>query len=235
MKRVKFLVPRRWVAIELVAMPILGGASWLVPCAAIAQTNPAQVNVYVSRQLGEAYEDMVRRSEVFAKTATQQYLDRNIAVRAVVVTVLAENQGAIAPLVSLQVSRGQWQSFPDTRRWATYFPSSQSLLRFTTDIPLPLQPATAQTPVQQTPTTPTQTFTAPGTNVLPGAPGTTQTPTPGSTAPSSQQPATTPTTQPAPAGTQIPVPTTNRSLPVLQSPPPVSPPPAINTTPGQTP
>jgi hypothetical protein len=53
----------------------------------------------------------------------------------VAVTIVGENNGAIAPILALEVSRQAWRRRPDPQRWATYFPNTQSLLGFgsTTD------------------------------------------------------------------------------------------------------
>lgn len=106
---------------------VLGGA--IAPQSAQAYTSA--VNVSLSRQAGESYQSFVRRAEAVARAAAQRSFDRDILVTEVAVTITGQNDGAIAPILSLEVTRQSWRSRPDPQRWATYFPDTQSLLRFT--------------------------------------------------------------------------------------------------------
>ena len=119
--------------LSLVAVLGLTGISWLgtealAPQSAHAYT--ARLNVSVSRQPGEGYRNFVRRAEAVARAAAQRSFDRDILVTDVAVTIVGQNNGSIAPILDLKVSRQNWRSRPDTPRWATYFPDTQTLLGF---------------------------------------------------------------------------------------------------------
>ena len=95
-----------------------------------AQAYTATVNIAVSSQPGESYQAFLRRAESIARAAAQRSFDRDILVTQVAVTIVGQNNGAIAPILALEVSRQSWSRRPDPQRWATYFPNTQSLLRF---------------------------------------------------------------------------------------------------------
>lgn len=124
----------------------LGGAFGLVYSVIapeITQAHTTVVEVSIDHQAGENYETLLRRAEAVAKAAAQQSFHGDSLVSEVAVTVLGKHQGSIAPVLSLKVSRQLWSSRPDPQRWATYFPSAKSLLRFDNTVvkaPAPTQP-----------------------------------------------------------------------------------------------
>jgi len=111
----------------------LGGGFWfatetLVP--QIAQAESARVNLSLDRLPNETYESLERRAEMAATAAVQKSFAQENQVTDVAVTILGENQGAIAPIISLQVSQPQWRSYPNIQRWATHYHSAKALLLF---------------------------------------------------------------------------------------------------------
>jgi|GEM_PF-2429262 len=237
---VKSLFQSRAGSISLVALLGWGGASWLVQSAIApqaAQAYTAEVEVSISSQ-GESYDTVVRRAEAIARAAAQRSFDRDILTTNVAVMVMAENEGFIAPVVLLRVSRPAWKSSPDPQRWATYFPATKSLLGFTDTVnptvqPVPVAP---QIPPPAIPPVPQQPQTAPGAipqpnpqNQVPGA-----TPPPNTANPATPQNQTPPpnTANPATPQNQTPAPNTaNPAAPENQTPPPAG----TGSNPGQNP
>jgi hypothetical protein len=130
---IKSIGQKQITSVSLGAVLGLTGISWLTTAAIapqIAQAYTAKVNVSLNRQLGESYESFLRRAEAVARAAAQRSFDGDILVTEVAVTIIGENNGAIAPLLSLEVSRQSWRSRPDPQRWARYFPNTESLLGF---------------------------------------------------------------------------------------------------------
>ncbi|MBD1898603.1 hypothetical protein NDI44_21905 [Trichocoleus sp. DQ-A3] len=190
----KSFAHKRIAPISLVTLLGCGGATWLATAAfipQIAQAYTARSEVALVRQPAETYEGFVRRAEVVARAAAQRSFDRDILVTDVAVMILGQNQGAIAPILSLKVTRGAWRSRPDTPRWATYFPNTKSLLGFVDDVtpsdqPVPATAEPPPAPAQGAPATPPPPTAVPGNirDVAPGAPtGTPQNQTPGTAAP----------------------------------------------------
>lgn len=110
----------------------LGGTFWIWQSAIapmVAQAYTSKVSVSINHKNGESYQTMLRRAEAIARAAAQRSFDGDILVTDVAVMVLAQNEGAIAPLLSLEVTRQAWRSFPDPQRWIRYYPTAQSLLR----------------------------------------------------------------------------------------------------------
>lgn len=173
--RMRFLVPKCLVRISLVALLGGCGETWLMESAiaknksfTIAQqadqASTAQITVPISREANESYESLLKRAEAVSWETTQRSFKQDISVTNVALIVLAENQGFIAPIVSLKVSRQQWQSQPYVERWGTYFPNIESLLGFQNNLTLPSQSASAA----PTPTPTPQAIPSQPTSVPPG-------------------------------------------------------------------
>lgn len=120
----------------------------------IVQAYEARVDVGLDRLPNESYQTMVQRAEQVARAAAQRSFDRDILTSQVSVIVIGRNQGAEAPILTLDVSRAEWRNRPDTRRWATYYRTSPSLLGFDgsaqTVFTPPIQNVPAPVPVAPT-------------------------------------------------------------------------------------
>ena len=211
------LIARKQVApINLIAVLGLASISWLgtsIVTLQIAQAYTARVDVSLTRERDESFQSFLRRAEAVARAAAQRSFDRDILVTDVAVTVVGQNDGAIVPLFSLEVSRQAWRSRPDPQRWITYFPNTDLLLGIedtgeqlgTQPGGLP-QPAPSPQPATPTPQAPTgpRVIELPGGNrrIIPAAPPATPTPTaPAGTPGTPTAPASTPATPTAPAST----------------------------------
>lgn len=135
-----------------IALSLTGG---LIGVDAIA---PPAVHAYVSRidvtldvQAGETYETLLRRAESVARAAVQRSFDRDILITEVYAIVAGQRQGSTVQVLSIQVSRSQWRSHPDARRWATYYHSAKILLGFEQTNP-GSAPAASTPTVTSTPT-----------------------------------------------------------------------------------
>ncbi|MEP0980889.1 hypothetical protein [Leptolyngbya sp. FACHB-17] len=110
-----------------------GCAMWSIdaivaPIAAEAYTS--RIEVTLDRGSSETYESLVRRAELVARTAAQRGFDRDLLASEMSIVIVGRNSGMAAPVVTLWVTRSQWQSLPETRRWATYYRNSAGLLGF---------------------------------------------------------------------------------------------------------
>lgn len=117
----------------LVLLLGLGGGFWLTTEAntpKVAQAETPSIDLSIVRQPDETYETLLSRSEAAARAAVQKNFDQDINLKDVSVMVVAQNQGAIAPVLSMEVSRDQWLSNPDVQRWVIYFTTARSLLGF---------------------------------------------------------------------------------------------------------
>ncbi|MCY7274826.1 MAG: hypothetical protein LH702_14140 [Phormidesmis sp. CAN_BIN44] len=172
----RFVKPRLTAIGFAVLLGIAGGV-WVSEGAIapqVVQAYTTRVDVALDRLPSESYEALIRRAEIVARAAAQRSFDRDILTSEVSVIVIGRNQGSETPILTLDVSRVQWSSRPDTRRWATYYKTSAALLGFEqlspvpVTVPAPSTPAVApvapqvrppgnNTPSQQTtPTPPTQ-------------------------------------------------------------------------------
>ncbi|KAF3891016.1 MULTISPECIES: hypothetical protein [Nostocales] len=96
----------------------------------IAQAYTARLDLSIDRFPEENYETLLTRAETAARAAAQRSFDQDILVTDVSIMVSVQNYGAIAPVLELKVSRPQWRTRPDPKRWATYFKTARSLLFF---------------------------------------------------------------------------------------------------------
>ncbi len=205
-------VARKQIApISLLAVLGFTGVSWLTTSAIAPQSArayTARLNVSLNREPGEAFQSFLRRAEAIARAAAQRSFDRDILVTDVAITVVGQNDGAIVPLLSLEVSRQSWRRSPDPQRWVTYFPNTESLLGFED---IAEQPGTQPGGTPQPTPIPGQAI--PGGQQQPGGPRVIELPggnrrvVPGTPQPGTPQPGTQPAqgtpTQQAPSGPSV--------------------------------
>ncbi len=96
----------------------------------IVRAYTSRVDLEITRLPGDNYQSLLRRAEAVARAAAQRSFDKDILVTDVSVVISAQNYGAIAPVLELNVSRTQWRNRPDTQRWAKYFRMARTLLFF---------------------------------------------------------------------------------------------------------
>jgi hypothetical protein len=172
------LSPKSMAATGLSLMLLTGGAwvSQTVLRPSVAQAYKSRVDVRLERLKDETYKSLIRRAEIVARAAAQRSFDRDILTSEVSIMVIAEYQGAEAPLMVLDVSRQNWRQRPDTRRWATYYRSARSLLKLPTAGD-PVRPNAGGQPIDQSmpnvqpvnvPIVPPQTETPQGPPPVPG-------------------------------------------------------------------
>ncbi|MBE9228475.1 hypothetical protein IQ264_23945 [Phormidium sp. LEGE 05292] len=59
---------------------------------------------------------IVRRAEAIARAAVQRSFDSDILVNDASVMVTCDNNGLMAPIISVKVSRSQWSNTPNIQR-----------------------------------------------------------------------------------------------------------------------
>ncbi|NJK47198.1 hypothetical protein HC931_02410 [Candidatus Gracilibacteria bacterium] len=128
----------------------------------------SEISLPIARQKQENYENFLRRAEATAAKTIQQRFQENSAIAELRLAILGENQGAIAPVLSIRVSRDKWRREPSINRWATYYPDSKFLLGFEQQ-PQQLQakPPTQEQPKPTQPETPQQKPIPPETQPSP--------------------------------------------------------------------
>ncbi|MBG1269859.1 hypothetical protein [Nostoc sp. WHI] len=126
-------IARRIRIVPLVVLLISTVPAWFVTEAIapqVVRAYTARVDLAIDRQSDENYETVLRRAEAAARAAAQRSFDQDILVTDVSIIVSVQNHGAIAPVLTLEVSRPQWRSRPDAQNWSTYFKTARSLLLF---------------------------------------------------------------------------------------------------------
>ncbi|MBC1239013.1 hypothetical protein VF14_12865 [Nostoc linckia z18] len=96
----------------------------------VVRAYTARVDLAIDRLPEENYETILRRAEAAARAAAQRSFDQDILVTDVSIIISVQSYGAIAPVLTLEVSRPEWRSRPDAQNWATYYKTARSLLFF---------------------------------------------------------------------------------------------------------
>ncbi len=104
-------------------------ATFLIP-AQITLAQVPQTTLSLSLQTNESYESFVSRAEKLAKITIQNWFNQDQSLGELRVVIVGENEGAIAPILSLTISRQRWEIDPNIQRRATYFVDSKPLLGF---------------------------------------------------------------------------------------------------------
>lgn len=146
---------KRFLPIALLSLLSWTGISWLtieIIASQIVVAQSAEIDLPIARQKQESYEDFLRRAEATAQKTIQARFQKDTAISELRVSVVGENQGAIAPIMSVRVSRHGWQNAPKIQRWATYYADSKFLLGFEQPMALPQAESPPEAQQQPTPT-----------------------------------------------------------------------------------
>ncbi|MBD2579263.1 hypothetical protein [Oscillatoria sp. FACHB-1406] len=104
-----------------------------------------ELSVYGSIS-SDRYEELQLRAETLAENAIAEQFDSNPHLPALKVTVLCHRDGEILPILSVTVSRAQWQENSKIGAWAQYYPSYALLQR---ERGVPLRESATQTVASQ--------------------------------------------------------------------------------------
>jgi hypothetical protein len=114
-----------WFTVALVDSP-----------AAIAQIS--QIPLTLSRQPDETYPSFVQRATTLVGTRLKNDFSKNSSLNELRIVVIGQNNGNIAPVLSVNMSRQQWRSNPNPEPLINYFADSEFLLGFDTPVaPIP--------------------------------------------------------------------------------------------------
>lgn len=111
----------------------LGGAVGVVQSAIaplVAQAYTARVDLTLDTGKEETYEVLLNRAENVARAAVQRSFDADLLATDVIVIVVGDRGGIVAPIMDVRVSRAEWRSRPDVAYWGEYYLDSRSLLGF---------------------------------------------------------------------------------------------------------
>ncbi len=96
------------------------------PPAAVAYTS--RLNLFLTRESDESFEVFLQRAEIVARAAVQRSFDADVLMTDVIVTVVGDTQGVALPILTVDVSRSDWQLRPDIAYWGTYYEAAEWLM-----------------------------------------------------------------------------------------------------------
>ena len=121
------------------------------------------VNLPITVQQGESYEALLTRASQLAEKTIISRFNQQQGINKIDLLITAEKSGAIAPLLSVKVSRQDWFGHPNIQRWANVFPFGKALLGFSSPAPVvtPKSPPAAVNPSPSPAPSPTATTPPP--------------------------------------------------------------------------
>lgn len=122
-----------------------------IVAADLALAQSTSINLPITVQPGESYPGLLTRASQLAQTTIINRFNQNQNLNKLDLLITAEKSGAIAPLLSVQVSRQDWFSNPNIQRWTNVFPFGKDLLGFSRPQP-GLTPNNPPAAVNPTPT-----------------------------------------------------------------------------------
>ncbi|MFM7441162.1 MAG: hypothetical protein ACKO2V_21630 [Snowella sp.] len=128
-----------WFTVALVDSPV-----------AIAQIS--QIPLTLSREPDETYPNFVQRATTLLTTRLKNDFSKNSSLNEVRIVVIGQNNGNIAPVLSVNMSRRQWLNNPNPQPLINYFSDSEFLLGFDAPVaPNPQKAIAAPTNPSNTP------------------------------------------------------------------------------------
>lgn len=94
--------------------------------AAQSSRNSFTVDLEIPNQL--RYTRAIQQAELLARSEITKQFSLNPSLNEVQVVVLGHYVGDIVPLLTVNVSREQWQSSPQVDRWGSYYSATYALL-----------------------------------------------------------------------------------------------------------
>ena len=121
------------------------------------------VNLPIRVKQGESYEGLLTRASQLAEKTIISRFNQQQGLNKIDLLITAEKSGAIAPLLSVKVSRQDWFGNPNIQRWANVFPFGKALLGFSSPAPVvtPKSPPAAVNPSPSPAPSPTATTPPP--------------------------------------------------------------------------
>ncbi len=93
-----------------------------------AEAYSSRLNLFLVRESGESFDTFLRRSEIIARAGVQRSFDSDVLMTEAIVTIIGESQGIAMPVLTVTVSRSDWQRQPDVLAWVEYYPAARALL-----------------------------------------------------------------------------------------------------------
>lgn len=121
------------------------------------------VNLPITVKRGESYEGLLTRASQLAEKTIISRFNQQQGINKIDLLITAEKSGAIAPLLSVKVSRQDWFGNPNIQRWANVFPFGKALLGFSSPAPVvtPKSPPATVNPTPSPTASPTATTLPP--------------------------------------------------------------------------
>jgi hypothetical protein len=95
-----------------------------------ALSEPTKIDLFLSPNSNQPYENVVEEAETVATISIDQELSQSPETTQIYLRVFGDVKGQIVPVLFSKVSRSDWQQDPRIHRWTRYFITSGLLLGF---------------------------------------------------------------------------------------------------------
>ena len=136
---------------SVILATVLASLFFLFPIAANAESESIELTFEVYGDV--TYESVWQDAEGLARTAIDEAFSEDSSISEVVVVIMADRNGRVVPLLSLNVPRSEWRGQSGLTQWIAWTAptfSSETLLAI--GIPIPDRPAAAANPRPRRPT-----------------------------------------------------------------------------------
>lgn len=127
--------PSRWAQgsakLGLALLLALGGSGvfQVITPPPAAEAYTSRLSLFLVREDWESFDAFLQRAEIIARAGVQRSFDSDVLMTDVIVNIVGENQGTSMPVMTVSVSRRDWQAQPDVTAWAQYYDAARTLLR----------------------------------------------------------------------------------------------------------
>ncbi len=101
----------------------------------IAQANVQQIVLSIDGTQTRTFANLLEQAESAAEATISQRFQADPNLTEIQVTILGDRNGQLVSLLSLSISRDQWQASTSVRQWTRYFTPSSALLGYSNTIP----------------------------------------------------------------------------------------------------
>lgn len=124
---------------KILAAVLAGSSLLMVSLPALAQVrtiNPASsLTITLESEAFQPFSALKQSAMELAQRSAEQWFRQNPQATNVVITILGDRNGQLAPILTIAVTREQWQQTRNVAQWARVFDNAEILLGFLEPMP----------------------------------------------------------------------------------------------------
>ncbi|MBW4522591.1 MAG: hypothetical protein KME16_23340 [Scytolyngbya sp. HA4215-MV1] len=134
---------------QILATVLAGSSLALAPMPTLAQAKT--INLTLESEAFQPFSALKQEATTLAQKSIEQGFRQDSQTTEVTVTIVGDRNGQFAPILTVKVTRDQWQKSNNINQWARFFDNTEILLGFLTPIAAtPAHAASARGGISQT-------------------------------------------------------------------------------------